>query len=333
MGHDITRTDQLILTQQPAWHGLGIVVEDAPTPEEALQLAGLGWRVEQWPLHAAGPDGPVAVSSHVLNVRDDTREPLGVVGVGYQPVQNAELAAFVSALSDTGGVKLESAGSLKGGRRVWFLARGESIWPSDGDEVRPYLLAANGHDGSLAVVCQPTTIRVVCRNTLHASLNDGERTGVGIRFRHEGQVSDKLEDARRALGLFTSARDRFEQQAATLNAKEMSREDLQRYWVEVYTATLEPPPLHPKTSQEIRQAQIAKKRLSQWAENFDRDRQRTGNPASAWTALNAVTEWFDHQRVVRAADDRTRKDQRLLGNWWGDAAVAKAKAMEMALSR
>jgi hypothetical protein len=46
-----------------------------------------------------------------------------------------------------------------------------------------------------------------------------------------------------------------------------------------------------------------------------------------------VTEWFDHQRPIRAVSASVRSDQRLLSNWWGDAAVAKAKAMELALSR
>lgn len=252
---------------------------------------------------------------------------------GYRPVQNAELATFAAALSETGAVKIESAGSLKGGKRVWFLARGDSIWLGDRDEVKPYLLISNGHDGTMSVVCQPTTIRVVCRNTLHASLKEGERSQLAVRFRHEGEITDKLDDARRALGLFEAARSQFERQAQTLNAKELSREELQRYWLEVYAATLEPVPTHPTTSPEIRQAKLAKERLAQWAANFDMDRERIGSGATAWTALNAVTQWFDHGRRIRGTDDRSRCDQRQMGNWWGDAAFAKAKAMDLALSR
>lgn len=333
MSHDITKSDQLVLTQRPAWHGLGVVVEDAPSPLEALQLANLGWQVEQWSLSAYREQHQQLVPTHVLNVRADNWVALGVVGVGYQPVQNAELAEFVSALGESGAVKIESAGSIRGGKRVWFLARGESIWVGEHDEVKPYLLVANGHDGTMSMVCQPTTIRVVCRNTLHASLKEGERANMVVRFRHEGQIADKLDDARRALGLFQSARAQFEDQAKSLNAKELSREDLQRFWLEVYAETLEPVPARPTTTGEIRQAKLAKDRLSVWASNFDRDRERTGSEANAWTALNAVTEWFDHQRPVRGPNDTARRDQRLMGNLWGDAAIAKAKAMELALSR
>lgn len=323
MAHEITATDGLVLTQKSAWHGLGKIVEAAPSPTEALAIAGLGWSVEQLPLWFDDKNERTPVPSHVLNLRSDTRQPLGVVGVGYQPVQNIELAEFAAALGESGEVKIESAGSIRGGRRVWFLVRGESIWVGRHDEVAPYLLLANAHDGTLAVTCQPTTIRVVCKNTLHTSLRAGKRSSLAVRFRHEGTIADKLADAKRALGLFDAARKQFAEQAATLNAQSMNRDELQRFWLDVYSATLEPIPSHPTTSREKRQVAQAQVRLGQWAANFDRDRERTGNPASAWAALNAVTEWFDHQRMVRASDQRLKADQRLMGSWWGDAAVAK----------
>jgi phage/plasmid-like protein (TIGR03299 family) len=45
MAHEITATDSVLLTGQPAWHGLGILTEDAPNPHAALQMAGLDWNV------------------------------------------------------------------------------------------------------------------------------------------------------------------------------------------------------------------------------------------------------------------------------------------------
>lgn len=333
MAHEITASDGLVLTRKSAWHGLGTIVETAPTPTEALAIAGLGWSVEQVPLWFEDGELRKPVPTHILNLRNDNRDPLGVVGVGYRPVQNLELAEFAAALGETGQVKIESAGSIRGGRRVWFLARGESIWVGKGDEVFPYLLLANAHDGTLAVTCQPTTIRVVCKNTLHASLRDGKRSSLAVRFRHEGTIAEKLEDAKRALGLFDASRSQFAKQAAMLNGQNMDREELQRFWLDIYAATIEPIPATPTTTQESSKVRRAQQRIGQWAANFDRDRERTGNSASAWSALNAVTEWFDHQRLVRTSDQRLKADQRLMGSWWGDAAIAKARAMEMALSR
>lgn len=331
MAHEITATDGLVLTAKRAWHGLGVVVEQAPTPLEALKIAQLDWSVEQWPLTAHQPPQTKEVDTHVLNVRTDTCTPLGVVGRDYQPVQNRELAQFVQALSEAGEIKIESAGSIRGGRRVWFLVQGDSIWVDREDEVRPYLLVANGHDGSLAMTCQPTTIRVVCRNTLDSSLRAGAASAV--RFRHEGDMTQKLAEARRALGLFAKAREEVATTLAVLDAKEMAREDLQRFWLDVYAATVEPIPAHPTTNSEKARVKHAQETLATWASNFDRDRSRVHADANAWIALNAVTEWFDHQRRVRGSDQSSREENRTFSKLWGTAAVAKRKAMEMALSR
>lgn len=194
MAHEITSSDGLVLARKMAWHGLGIIVQDSPSAVESLKLAKLDWSVEQWPMSATNGQVRRVIDSHVLNVRSDNHEELGVVGSGYQPVQNADLAAFVDALGLDGSIKIESAGSIRGGKRLWFLAQGESVWASESDETKTYLLICNGHDGSLAVTAQPTTVRVVCSNTLHMALSDRSKA---VRFRHEGNVSDKLEAARR----------------------------------------------------------------------------------------------------------------------------------------
>jgi phage/plasmid-like protein (TIGR03299 family) len=331
MAHEITATDGLVLTGQPAWHGLGVVVQDAPTPGEALRLAQLDWPVEQWGLSAQQGPRTIPVSSHVLNVRGDNHRALGVVGYGYRPVQNAELAEFAAALGTTDTVMVESAGSIRGGKRVWFLIRGESIWPHDSDEVRPYLLIANGHDGTLALTCQPTTIRVVCKNTLHASLRQGEQSALTVRFRHEGVIADKLQEAKRALGVFTQARASFQQQAAALQAKTMTREDLQRFWLEVYATTLGDIPAHPVTPEEQQRERRAQKTLARWAHHFDHEHGRIG--ATRWAAFNAVSHWFDHERTVRAPSEALRRDSRTFNNWWGDTALAKQRALAIALER
>lgn len=333
MAHEITSTDGLVLTGRRAWHGLGIVVEHCPNAVQSLQIAGLEWGVEQWELTARKEVEEQPVSTHVLNVRTDTKQGLGVVGRGYRPVQNNELAAFCDALGASGQVQIESAGSIRGGKRVWFLLRGESIWVNSSDEVRPYLLVANAHDGSLAVTCQPTTVRVVCSNTLHASLAQGENSATTVRFRHEGAISDKLEDARRALGIFGKACEEFSRQAQVLSAKSMSREDLQRFWLEVYSATVDEIPVHPTTTGDIRRAENAKRILARWATNFDVDRSQTLHSPSAWVALNAATQWFDSQRPVRASTDTARQDNKVFSQLWGLSAVAKSKALTMALDR
>lgn len=74
MAHEITSRDGLVLHKNAAWHGLGTIVQDAPTTREALKLASLDWSVEQWPLSATNGEGEkLAVTNYVANVRTDTK--------------------------------------------------------------------------------------------------------------------------------------------------------------------------------------------------------------------------------------------------------------------
>mgnify|MGYP001810371937 CR=1 FL=1 len=57
------------------------------------------------------------------NVRSDTREILGVVGPEFVPVQNIDLGKFADAMvGANAAVKMETCGSLLGGRKVFLLA-------------------------------------------------------------------------------------------------------------------------------------------------------------------------------------------------------------------
>ena len=73
-----------------------------------IDAAGLAWAVEQHPLEAVlanrSADDParVPVPRVVANVRSDTRAVLGVVGEGYEPLQNAAAFAFCDAITDSG---------------------------------------------------------------------------------------------------------------------------------------------------------------------------------------------------------------------------------------
>lgn len=84
---------------------------------------------------------------------------------------------------------------------------------------------------------------------------------------------------------------------------------------------------------EIRKAENARQILGRWASNFDADRAATLHGPNAWCALNAVTQWFDHQRPTRASSDVARSDSQTFGRLWGISAAAKSKAMGMALAR
>lgn len=174
------------------WHGLGIRVEEAPSSEEAIRLAGLDWKVEQKPIFLA--DG-TEIKGNFANVRSSDNKPLGIVGERYKIVQNTEAFAFTDALLGE-GVKYETAGSLKEGKVIWLLARMPEQIEILGDKVDPYMVFTNTHDGSGAVRVAMTPVRVVCNNTLNAAMRRAKRVWSA---RHTGSVTNKLDDARETL--------------------------------------------------------------------------------------------------------------------------------------
>ncbi|MBN0134206.1 DUF932 domain-containing protein, partial [Pseudomonas aeruginosa] len=93
-----------------------------------------------------------------------------------QVVQPREVLEFYRDLTQVSGYELETAGVLKGGRKFWALARtGQNTSLKGNDLVNGYLLLATSCDGTLATTATPTTVRVVCNNTLTIAVDGATR--------------------------------------------------------------------------------------------------------------------------------------------------------------
>ena len=155
--------ETMFYTRQKPWHGLGTMVMEAPDSKTALNLAGLDWSVIQKELTTE--DG-IAVKGFKANLRDRDKQILGVVTDRYKVVQNEEAFSFTDELLGE-GVRYETAGALQNGRRTWILAKLPQRYIISGDEITPYLVFMNSHDGTGAIKAAMTPIRVVCQNTLN----------------------------------------------------------------------------------------------------------------------------------------------------------------------
>ena len=180
------------------WHGLGNHLP-AKQPIEVWQKeAGMNWTIHESPVRFMGDSIGSLGSIHSFEdqkvlYRSDTKEALSVVSQRYQVVQPREVLEFYRDLTDVSGYELETAGVLKGGKKFWALAKtGQSTVLKGNDQVRGYLLLATSCDGSLATVATPTTIRVVCNNTLSIAVN-GQRNIFSVkisrRFHRDGSLS------------------------------------------------------------------------------------------------------------------------------------------------
>lgn len=329
MAHEIdqtTGTAAVFVTGEPAWHKLGTVIEQAATSAEAIGLAGLDWRVEQWPVRAFDPDNQATeagIPDVVANVRTDTKAVLGVVGRRYRVFQNREAFDFMDALVGDKLAIYETAGSLHGGRRVWMLARIPKEYRAGADDlIKPYVLLTNTHDGSQALRMIPTTVRVVCQNTLNLALRE---VGVdGLTVSHHPRLETRIQEARAKLGIIAARFDKFDAELHAMLAKDLSTSEADGYFRGLSGADL--------PSQSERQKNARERVYGQMVANFDNDRNTLpGVKHTAWAAYNAVSEWADHQKAQRGKTVEDKLNRRLDSIWFGAAHQLKQAAYHEAL--
>lgn len=198
----------------PAWHGLGTVVENAPTSEEAIKIAGLDWDVVQSPISTMGNE----IQGMFANVRTSDNSVLGVVTGKYQIVQNDEAFSFVDALIGNGSVKYDAAGSLRDGKTIWLLVKMEDQ-KILGDDFENYLCFTNSHDGKGAVRAMMTPTRVVCMNTLNMAIANANRSW---SMKHMGNMEEKFLAAQTSLGLASNYIREMKHTAEKLAGKKLS---------------------------------------------------------------------------------------------------------------
>lgn len=184
--------ETMFSTREKPWHGLGTIVSEAPASKEALELAGLDWNVIQRKIYTA--DG-APIQGYRVNIRDRDEKILGVVSDRYRVVQNQDAFQFTDALLGE-GVSYETAGSLESGKRVWMLAKLPKEYIISGDQISPYLVFSNSHDGSNAIKVAMTPVRVVCSNTLNLALETSKRSWSA---KHTTNISEKLKEAQDTL--------------------------------------------------------------------------------------------------------------------------------------
>lgn len=286
------------------WHGLGVAIDGTQAPIQFMSTAGLDWTVDKKKIRVV--DGPTIPGRFAL-VRSTDKRVLGTCGTAYTPVQNADVFDFFQRFARAGGMTIETAGSLHGGRKVWALARIPGGFDLPGsDEVRPYLLLCSPHQAGYALVAKFTTVRVVCQNTLTMALAEGS-TGTGA-FRHLHNRAFDADEAIAALNLSRELMKSFEERATLLSSRPMSTADFTYYATELWPAAEAAASLTAKQAVDVLESQPG----------ADLGR------GTWWQGLNAVTYLTNH-RLAKTADAR------LDSAWFGRNASLNERALDLAI--
>jgi phage/plasmid-like protein (TIGR03299 family) len=313
------RENMAYIGQRP-WHNLGNELSENAPIDVWCRESGLDWDVLEKPIYTVHlgsvEQGYAECKGYKALMRSDTLDTLSIVTNRYNVVQPSQVVMFYERLTRDHGFSLETMGSLKGGKKIWGLAKTKDSFTIMGqDTVDNYILLATSYDGTLATRVIPTSVRVVCANTLEYAYND-KTSGLTISHKSmfdEDIVFDKLFNKENW--------ERFEENANILARRVVEDEEAVRYFMDV----LYPNKTYKEVTKSTRSANIINKVVNIYK---DGSGQQTRSAAgTAWGMVNAITRYTDHETNARSESNM------LHSAWFGPGRNIKNTANEIALER
>lgn len=304
---------QMAYAGDKPWHGLGVEVSNDLTPDQMMKKAGLDWSVDKTPVYADVAGEKINVGKQAL-VRSSDNKILDVIGDDWNPVQNADAFEFFSEYVLAGDMEMNTAGSLKGGKNVFALAKiKESFSILGDDQVDSYLLFSNPHEYGKAIDVRFTPIRVVCNNTLTFSLNSASKNFV--KLNHRSKFDADLVKAQ--MGLASEKFAQYKDMAEFLSTKRFSVESLMNYYNEVFPHTY-------SKGKEVKTVEDLTKNAKAAMDVLYTQPGAQYGEGTWWQALNSVTYLTDH---VMGRSSETR----MQSAWFGQNQARKVKAVNKAV--
>lgn len=292
------------------WHGLGTKVDSNISVDGMLEKAGLNWNVKKVPLFMDCPDGTRHMHSKMALVRekDGFMDELSTVSQNWNPVQNQEAFELFEPFVRAGSLEMHTAGSLKGGRIVWGLAKMKDSFVLHNDDVTDnFLLLVNPHTFGARVHVRSTPIRVVCNNTLSLSINQVAKAEAYQTHKKPFDLEEMVEAMNMCTEEFKSYRDA----ANFISSIQYTDKKVKEYFDKVF-------PTFSKT--ETKSSKLAQKCFevleTQPGSEYGRH--------TWWQAFNAVTFISDHKANVDV-------DRRITSTWFGQNSKRKQKALDLAV--
>lgn len=308
MSHEI---ETMAFANEVPWHGLGNRVNPDVTVDEMLIAAGLNWDVKLHPTFAKVGDDYIRVPNKSALIRETDKRILTTASDNWKPVQNREVLEFFREYAEAGGAKLETAGSLKGGKMVWGLANlGRGFTTNNGrDAVKGYLLFASPHEVGKAATVRATGVRVVCANTMRFAMNSEAKSPV---YSQNHLKEFDFARAKEVVGLAHEDMATAEANAKKLEALRLSEYDTVRVLAHHFQ-----PEMSVRDEDITTLVNDVQKRSQGLHQVLLSNEQAPGAiPGNGWGVLNAVTYWADHV-AGRSQDARLGKA------WFGENDLLK----------
>lgn len=294
-GLDVVDGKVQIYSAVDTWYGLGNIIPGGTTDiDKVLTLGGLDWHVTAEPLTYPWGEETKTVPGMFATARNDTGDPLGVIGSMYANggiIQNRTAFEFLQDLAGRYDVPFESAGPLRGGRTTFVSMRLPDTVRIDvdgvNDEVVMFLVALNSFDGKSPFRVIVTPWRPVCRNTERFALRDAK---VSWTVRHTARALTNMERARQSLALSLRYVEAWKDEEETLARTTMT--------VDEFLAVCSDDELWP-LADDAKQTGKTRHgtRMEELAGLYQANAEKLGK--TGYAAERAITEYLDHKVTVR----------------------------------
>lgn len=345
MSHEITLrangSAEMAFVGETPWHGLGQSVTKGASIGVWAKEAGMDWEAKEAPVQYQTEVGGSILhqdpSSKVI-YRSDTGAALSVMGSGYEIVQPMDVLEFFRDMTEVEGWHIHTAGSLRGGRKLWAMAtRDEGPTAimdrvnnlKQQDHIHNNLLLATSLDGSMTTQAMLTAVRVVCANTLALALDaDGANK---VRVSHKSIFDPRA--TKRALGVSSQSFAIFIHRAREMAETPVKLDEATELLRMIFKIDMDEKAKQAQrlswlgdlsslnTELEVKDSRLVTRTLELWqGEGMGADLK--SSKGTRWGLLNAVTQLVDHE--LGRSDD-TRLD----AAWFGRGATFKQDAFEL----
>lgn len=176
------------MAREATWTRVGTDVSQQTSVEEILKQAHLDYTVIKEPVYLH--DG-ILVPSRIATVKEETREPIGLVSDRYEVYQNADAFKFLEEIPD---IEFVRAGETYNGM-VYIIGKLPSLTILN-DTFTPYVIFQTSHNGWFSLRATICPLRIVCQNQFAMSFKNMENT---ISIRHSSRIDSCIAEAQQLL--------------------------------------------------------------------------------------------------------------------------------------
>jgi len=321
------------------WTTLGqpLTAEEARDPKLIAAKLNLLWTVEANPIYRRDKYGNyVQIPDYAAQTRSDTGDALSITSDNRYHTTNRQPMDVLEAFRDDfakQSLRMTHAASLMGGSLIVCAAvmpKEFDIVVGKGDRLQSFVTLSTGYDKKHGTKATKGTIRVVCWNTLMASIYAAmkQRTIKTVRASTELEF-DTLK------GLIDKVRDLHAEERVRyteLANREVGDAELLRYFADVLEIRVEDLGKVDRNGDKLVSTK-SENMLTALKTAYVSGRGAAVAHGSMWGALNAVTHYATWDKTVRDMQGDGKNSAKVTSNLFGDAGRLKARALELALKR